>query len=226
MGLYTIKVAMWSLPMMVLSGCGLWHTSEVELITPPRPLIGPNQKSQAHAYVGNRGVAPVMKLTWKGQDGNEWNAEAVVAECIQYLKKQNVWDEWKPNVPVTLAVFPDFEATERAKYIVALDPLVVIGPTRRKVERLPDSYVSIGPADLEKPNSGGRAFLPYYFFAGTTVPWNEDLQWFSPDMEVGPQPLREMQVGSDRYRIPVPWGTILLIRKGDQLIASAEGDDG
>ncbi len=55
---------------------------------------------------------------------------------------------------------------------------------------------------------------------GTRIPYAENPQWFSPDMNVLPRKVEmdENNVG----HIPVPWGELLMTKQGDDWVVSAK----
>ncbi|TVQ32846.1 MAG: hypothetical protein EA376_04150 [Phycisphaeraceae bacterium] len=116
--------------------------------------------------------------------------------------------------------------TERGKIIICINPLIVIGTYTRKLQGWDDSSWSWFRVEPIEPNPEtgapqARVFLPHLFSSGLRLPWSEELQWFSPDMNVRPSPLSDLEIEPGLFRIPVYWGAVQLRREGDELIASA-----
>jgi len=164
-----------------------------------------------------------MKVTFVGPNGRTWDAGRIVRNAAAYLENQGVWPQWQ------LESFRDVEKahwrTARAKYIVLLDPIVVLGPTEGS---LPENYlptsVKEGLSSRSTVTSAPRADetvdvrYPEGFFTGRRIPWHDDMQWFSPQLKIGPVPLRDSQVAPGRYEIHAGHTTLLLWREGDELV--------
>ena len=205
----------------ITGGCSV---KDYPLVNPPKLVTPPGTSLENRVRFGHWMVdTSVSRLEWS-IDGQTYDASDVIRRSVGYLQDKGVWrNRWQQESAQEQAK-PGFSRTTRAKYLVGLHPIIVIGPATKEV-----SHASFSGLDLE-PRGGPEnpklyLKLPYYFFADTQVPWSEGLMWFSPDLEKGPIPLERMRTGPDEYRIPVPWGALVLRREGESLEVSAVGND-
>lgn len=104
---------------------------------------------------------------------------------------------------------------EEVLVIVSLDPIVVVQGPGQIQWTSPPGYEDWMPAVGWKGEGKAPAhfLLPHGFAYGTEVPYSEDPQWFSPDLKVDPRSAE--RVNEDTRQIKVPWGALVLRRKGD-----------
>ncbi len=103
--------------------------------------------------------------------------------------------------------------------IVCLDPIVVVeGPGSipyRPYVRTQSVTILLDEVD--------RVLLSRGFMYGKRLPFSREAVWFSPTLNIPPQPAEV--VDENRRRIPVPWGALVLTRGGDEWVVTAELDD-
>jgi hypothetical protein len=58
---------------------------------------------------------------------------------------------------------------------------------------------------------------------GTNVPFESKAIWYSPDMQLGPQPAEV--IDADTRRIKVPWGSLYLHRRNDNWVVTTQPSD-
>ncbi|AQQ69970.1 hypothetical protein SMSP2_00305 [Limihaloglobus sulfuriphilus] len=75
----------------------------------------------------------------------------------------------------------------------------------------------IYPSNIEMANG---IILKNGYAYGTRIPYAESPQWFSPDMNIPPTPVKidDEEIG----HISVPWGELLMTREGDGWVVSAK----
>lgn len=62
--------------------------------------------------------------------------------------------------------------------------------------------------------------LYYGFIYGSRVPYSPEPDWFSPDLNIGP--IVTEKITDTQRRIPVPWGSLILTREGDEWVVTTE----
>lgn len=214
-GLAVLMCAVLLLPGLVGCSC-----SPITVLDQDQPLIGAGEQAMATGQTCIRGMVGMDQLHWYDRRGKLYDAKKVLTECQAYLRRLNVWEAFCQPTPTTMPAL-----ITKGKYIVCLNPVVVLGPVYRQVGtyHFSDRYFQLrtGP-NAEEESNGRWLALPEYFFVGTHLPYQDDLQWFSPDLKIGPRPLSQMRTGEGEYLIPVPWGALRLRRQDGELIVTGE----
>lgn len=171
-----------------------------------------------------RAVGPgsEMRFFWHGSGDREVNAEQVAKKSHRYLRRIGAYEEldWIPR-----RVTPDATRwiSPVTKYIVALDPIVVIVvplPAHYQFERPKDhlsggEFRAVARVGAEFDTTAALVTFDYAFDYGTQLPFHDRVFWFSPDLHTPPQQPRMISTGVGAIELPGPT-TIYLESIGDQ----------
>jgi hypothetical protein len=103
--------------------------------------------------------------------------------------------------------------------IVCIDPIVVLSvPVDSYVLSGPVGGVAFSPLGVERGDRFGLVELPFRLAYGTSVPFHEDLRWWSPSMGTAPSPLDS---STGIRQIQTLWGCLQVVRVGDRWTVSA-----
>ena len=112
------------------------------------------------------------------------------------------------------------------KTIVCLKPIIVVQTKGLII----DHHCSGGPRITRHSPRAKEIFdkfgtysfpvLKHGYAYGTHIPYAENPQWFSPDMEVSPCPVEIDENGIGH--IPLPWGELVLEKQSDEWIITAQ----
>jgi hypothetical protein len=223
--------------MMCIAGCGKSFRDSY----PFQPF-----REEGSNTVGIISVAPkkgidlagksqyVIQLKWKSKISNVIDSESVVNRCAEYLQKidfkRKFTDECEYNNQYPwlsdnkhINSFREYWKEtnghdilfQELLTIINLDPIIVI-ISDGCIADFPCSYLYVD----DESHDYKSIVLKNGFAYGTHIPYSDNLKWFSPDMDILPQPVK---IGSDRKgRIRVPWGHLVLTNQDNGWIVSAE----
>ena len=109
---------------------------------------------------------------------------------------------------------------EKVKTIVCLNPIVVVSVRGYIAHYDSLEIVSRGLFAVPENVQGVYVVLNHGFAYGTRMPYDPNPEWFSPDMNVTPQPVE--MLSKDKGRIRVPWGWLILTREKDEWVVTTE----
>lgn len=212
--------------LVLLGGCnvelGEWSTTRraQEDAWPDQPWIGVDEKAVGRISFRRTPMDVFQWLEWKVSD-DEWvEAREVARRAREYLSDGGAWE----GLGLQRTDYGEEEIVKVKKtlLVTALDPAVVlIG--RGETLYLEDFGGGTLPHQMEARLPDGThshpvGILPYGFRYGTTLPYSPDLQWFSPDLEIGPKPVE--MISDDKGRIEVPWGYLMLTRDDNKWVVT------
>ncbi|MGE4286960.1 MAG: hypothetical protein AB7F23_10240 [Phycisphaerae bacterium] len=192
------------------------------------PYIGPDRQaklkfSKLLICVGWPGA--VTDIRWCNIPKRPWSpnkrfrygeTDAIAKYCSGYLARHDIPPYDSERIPENelerdVFLMPDIEkyfftirrtntnftCNSHTFYVISLDPLVVSIAPVTAVSKWVDNDETEMICHLDT----------FEYFIANRVPSHEDLLWFSPDMDVLPQPLEK--VSENEQRIKVPWGWLV-----------------
>jgi hypothetical protein len=209
---------------IMLLFCQACHTIEHYSVDErnDQPLVGDRGPAIGHLSQKIRGVGLVVWLDWTDEAGIAIaDSRTLIDKCEKYLKQHNALEETE-QLTITNKRFlhpfvgpGEYVGYRHVKIIVCLDPAIVVvapGP----IMHLDTAMTRQGGLKVNRDT----IFLPYGYAYGVSIPYADSINWFSPELKVGPLPTDPLPDG--RRRIPVPWGFLVMTRFGDNWIITAE----
>lgn len=214
------------------SGCVLpvtkYHETFADTQT-DQPWIVPGVHAKATVCVKADFVRLDQRLMWIGPDGREFDADRLVERCEGYLRAKGVTrvpegeDADGNPMPALrrgsrgealiapVLVYPD------QPMIVCVEPLVVVVcPEPRRVRA--DEQTPGVTDEGSRWRRSVRHTLLHGYQRGTSGRCGGELLWFSPDIELGPEPVPLFPAGKAMLR--TRWGEIEVSRNDSGWTAS------
>lgn len=186
-------------------------------------------------------IAPEHWFAWKYESSKYLKAADITDKCKDYLKSHNYWvDPIKIPFPENIKypwgqsnagidyhrkIYQRKDKTmgfEKINFIVSLKPIVVI-TVPSLIEYWEKEVFFFPEEDRALPlNKRNRYYvlLKDGFAYGNRIPYNTDLTWFSPDMDITPRPVG--LVSDSQGIIKIPCGNIMITQQDDEWVVSIE----
>ena len=192
--------------LLCLGGCdGSWNVRHVE-----GPLVAPGQMAeQRYRAKDNWSGVPGQETIWVDAKGNRYDLNKVGDSFTPFLQANGVLSTWPKTGGGSSGI--DTRLAPYRIFIATLDPMIVI--------LIPHDYGSpIGRSDSEiigrRPAKSVRnSYLINYVQYGTRIPFHENAEWLSADLNIVPTPITIDALGNSS--ISFPTGTLTLTRHDD-----------
>jgi len=187
-----------------------------------QPWAGHAFRAQGTVINEVRNVTGARWLVWTKPNGRKMDSRKVTKKCEKFLRKQKAWESLGFRMANKGTSDKYISHIYKRLVIVCVDPIIVaIGPGKTNyygytMNSYPETLSTIrkGPDGNLVTESG----LTRGFVYGTRVPYTSDVQWFSPDLKVGP--ISAERISETEQHVSVRWGTLVFTHENDEWVVT------